>query len=189
MIDIYGNHLPEAVWHGCSSPDLPDTIAPASSVGEWWNVIDHDLYLDPIEAEDEDHRAEIDAEVRTAYGNAVYEALISSDDLETRLLAENVGLHGLGEQIGVLFVSGDQSYVERYGPVVEIDLQSEGLLAALPDDNLVEDRLSWLLVFRAGSPFPVTKSPKPARFHGDCYPAALVLHEATGWPIGGFVVD
>ena len=25
--------------------------------------------------------------------------------------------------------------------------------------------------------------------HGDCYPTAIVLHEALGWPIGGFLVD
>ncbi|NTF17963.1 hypothetical protein G6L37_06070 [Agrobacterium rubi] len=154
MHDIYGNLLPPSVWHGSLAGHLPDTVLPASTVGEWWNVIDHDFYLDPPEAEDVDHRAEIDFEIRTAYANAVYEAFIQSNNPELRAIAESMGLHGLGDEIGIIFVSGDQSYVERYGTVLEVDPRSEGFLAALPDENLVEDRLSWLLVFKAGSPFP-----------------------------------
>lgn len=159
MQDIYGNHLPEAVWHGSTSDALPDVLLPASEMKGWWQLIDHDAYLDPQFLEDDpDQRAELDSELRTAYGNAVYEAFRTSDDPDRRRLAEDAGIEGLGREVAILFVTGDQSYAERYGSVVEVGLHADGILAVIPDENIIEERQSWLLVMKAGAPFPVMAS-------------------------------
>jgi hypothetical protein len=167
MQDIYGTPLPEAMWHGSTSDVFPDVVAPAADVRGWWNVMDHGEYLDPpFLGDDADQRAELDAEVRTAYGNAVYEAFRTSDNPELRRMAKEVGLEGLGREVGILFATGDQSYAGQYGSVVEVDLESEGILAVIPDENIIEERQSWLLVLRAGAPFPFGpkgEDPAPTR--------------------------
>jgi hypothetical protein len=160
MLDINGSHLPENLWHGSTNDELPETLLSATQNQRWWNVIDHDVYLDPpFDDTDEDQRAELLFEVRTAYGNAVFEAFRTSDDPVLKGIADQFGLEGLGEAVSIIFVTGISSYSERYGTAIEIDLQAEGLLAAIPDDNLAEEKQSWLLVLKAGSPFPRLASP------------------------------
>jgi hypothetical protein len=161
LVDICGELAPETLWHGSTTEVLPETLLSAADNQRWWNVIDHETFLDPqMEENDEDQRAELLSEVRTAYGNAVYEAFRTSSDQTLKAMAEEFGLDGLGNAVSIIFVTGISSYAERYGAAIEIDLEAEGLLAAIPDDNLAAEKQSWLLVLKAGSPFPRLSSPE-----------------------------
>lgn len=160
LSDIYGDYLPANLWHGSTTSELPETLRPAADNKQWWNVIDHETFLDPhLHEGDEDQGKELLIEIRTAYGNAVYEAFRNSDDQTLKGMAENLGLDGLGKAVSIVFVTGIASYAERYGAVVEIDHEAEGILAAIPDENLVPERESWLLVLKAGSRFPKVSAP------------------------------
>lgn len=160
MLDLYGQPLPPRVWHGSSN--LPETISPSAAKTSWWRPMDHDVYLDPPEEEDEDAAAELQFLLRTAYANIVYDAFLHSDDTSLRDLASAAGLDGLGDEVGILFVTGDQEYAERYGEVCEVDLEASGIIAVLPDDHLCDFRQAWILVLKAGSPFPTLNTPAPA---------------------------
>ncbi len=102
------------------------------------------------------------SELRMAYGNTVFEAFKNSNDPELRAIAQQFGLDALGNEVSILFVTDNPAYAERYGAVVEVDLDADGVLAVIPDDNIVEERGAWMLVLRAGSPFPLVPSPKAA---------------------------
>lgn len=155
MLDIYGEPLPLRVWHG-TEVGLPDIVRPAKA-GQWWHQMDHDDYLAKLADEDlvyDPDYAEIDAELRLSYANLVFEALRTSARPEISELTKG-GITALGEKVGILFVSGDQEYAGRwYGQTYEIDLHSADVLTAVPDHNLSPDRQSWILVLRAGAPFP-----------------------------------
>jgi hypothetical protein len=148
-------------YHGSNDP-LPDTLL-AGDQTRWWNPIDHAEFVDPPwNHEDGADNGELAAELRTAYANIVYEAFLSSENPELRTMAENFGLSGLGSQVCILFVTDDLRYVERYGKAHEIDINADGILDILFDENA--SRPSWMIVMRAGMPFPlknVQPSPLP----------------------------
>jgi hypothetical protein len=164
MQDIFGNEIGGSLWHGIQG-DPPSTLKPASEVGGWWRVIDQDLFLNPdFEVEDEDQRRELDAELRTAYGNIVFEALSTSDNTDFRSVAEIHGLAGVGNAVSLVFVTADPAYAQKYGDVIEIDPASDGFMMAIPDDNVHRDYACWLLVFKAGSDFPLAPASAPSPF-------------------------
>lgn len=144
------------LYHGSAEP-LPDTVL-AGDETHWWRPMDHAQFLDPPwDDEDGADNGELASELRTAYANIVYEAFLSSEDSETRMMAEDFGLLGLGSQVGILFVTDDLKYVERYGQAHEIDLAADGILDILFDENA--SRPSWIMVMRAGAPFPLKHIP------------------------------
>jgi hypothetical protein len=143
-------------YHGSIDP-ISETVLCGNET-HWWRPMDHAEFLDPPwDDEDGADNGELAAELRTAYANIVYEAFISSDDPELRAMAEKAGLAGLGAEVGILFVTDDHQYVERYGPAYEIDADADGVLAVLFDENA--SRPSWMIVMRAGAPFPL-KTPE-----------------------------
>lgn len=142
-----------ALWHG--SFHVPPLLLPASKT-HWWNIMDHDAFLNPLfDEEDPDQRAELDSELRLAYGNIVYEALLHCQDQKCVALARDHGLHGLGDHVAILFGTDDPVYAERYGDANRID--TTHLIAHMPDDN-VSLASSWILVFLPNQPFPLMKS-------------------------------
>lgn len=151
------------VYHGSASEIAGNVVKAGREGTHWWRVIDHDVFLDPPYDEgDPDHNMEMDHDVRTAYGNTVYEVFASSQNPDLKDMAHKYGLHGLGEEVGILFVGMDRNYVEsRYGPSVQIDLEAEGVLAIIPDDN-VPSGGCWMVVMRAGSPMPISNVSTPA---------------------------
>jgi hypothetical protein len=139
-------------YHGSSEP-LSSTVLSGNQT-RWWSPIDHAEFLNPPwDDEDGADNGELAAELRTAYANIVYDSFLSSENAELRMMAENFGLSGLGSQVGVLFVTDDLRYVERYGEAHEIDMEAPGILDILPDENA--SRPSWMIVMRAGVPFPL----------------------------------
>lgn len=152
-------YIGSTFYHGSNEP-LPDVLL-AGDQTRWWNPMDHPEFLDPPwDAEDGADNGELAAELRTAYANIVYEAFLSSENPELRMMAESYGLSGLGEHVGILFVTDDRQYVERYGEVHEIDMEAEGILEILFDENA--SRASWMIVFRAGVPFPLKSASPPS---------------------------
>lgn len=139
-------------YHGSADP-LPDTVL-AGDETRWWNAMDHSQFLDPPwNAEDGADNGELAAELRTVYANIVYEAFRSAENPDLHMMAENFGLSGLGSQVGIIFIADDLKYVERYGQAHEIDMEADGILDILFDENA--SRPSWLVVMRAGVPFPL----------------------------------
>lgn len=163
MKDIDGEHLPSELWHGSVDGDTPDRLLSAAEVGGWWRIIDPALFERLNEDDlDSDETVELDHECRTAYGNIAYQALKGSNDPHHRQIASEYGLERLGEAVSILFVSGSRSYVEStYGPAVEIDIETDGLLLAVYDENALKAD-SWMLVFEAGIQFPLKVQPAPA---------------------------
>jgi hypothetical protein len=142
------------LYHG-SAEQLRDTVLSGDET-HWWRPMDHHDFLDPPwDERDGADNGDLAAELRTAYANIVYDAFLNSEDPELQMLAARFGLTGLGSQVGILFVTDDRRYVERYGEAHEIDLAASDLLDILPDENA--SRPSWLLVLRAGAPFPLKK--------------------------------
>jgi hypothetical protein len=139
-------------YHGSSEP-LSSTVLSGNQT-RWWSPIDHAEFLNPPwDEEDGADNGELAAELRTAYANIVYDSFLSSENAELRAMAENFGLSGLGSQVGILFVTDDLRYVERYGAPHQIDMEADGILDILFDEN--SSRPSWMIVMRAGVPFPV----------------------------------
>lgn len=150
-----------AFYHGSHDP-LPEILLSGDQT-RWWNPMDHAEFLDPPwNDEDGADNGELAAELRTPYANIVYEAFLSSENPELRMMAESFGLSGLGSQVGILFVTDDRRYVERYGDAHKIDMEADGILDVLFDENA--SRPSWMIVMRAGVPFPLKgahTSPRP----------------------------
>jgi hypothetical protein len=139
-------------YHGSNEP--LSSIVTAGDQTRWWSPMDHAEFLNPPwDDEDGADNGELAAELRTAYANIVYDSFLSSENAELRMMAENFGLSGLGSQVGILFVTDDLRYVERYGEAHEIDMEAPGILDILPDENA--SRSSWIIVMRAGVPFPL----------------------------------
>lgn len=156
MLDI-SLYMGSTFYHGSNEP-LSGTLL-AGDQTRWWKTMDHAEFLDPPwDEQDGADNGELAAELRTAYANIVYEAFLTSEDPELRAMAESHGLSGLGTQVGILFVTDDRRYVERYGEAHEIDMESEGVLDIIFDENA--SRASWMMVMRAGVPFPL-KSTHP----------------------------
>jgi hypothetical protein len=147
------DYNPECTFYHGSSEPLSGTVLPGDET-RWWNPMNHAEFLDPPwDDEDGADNGELAAELRTAYANIVYEAFLSSENREMRTMAENFGLSGLGSQVGILFVTDDLKYVERYGQAHEVDMKADGILDILFDENA--SRPSWMIIMRAGAPFPL----------------------------------
>lgn len=145
----------EPLYHGSADP-LPETVRCGDET-RWWSPMDHDTFLNPPwDEEIGADNGELASELRTAYANIVYEAFLSSEDVCLRAMAEEYGLSGLGSKVGILFVTPDRDYVERYGEAYEIDLDADGVLDVLADENA--SRTSYFLVLKAGIPFPLKAS-------------------------------
>lgn len=154
--DVDGEPVSTQVWHGHQNTKPETTLRPAAEKGGWWQGIDHDFFLHPVFDEaDPDEKLEISHQLRTAYANIIYDAFLNSDDRRLHDLASNSGLENLGMKVSILFVTENEDYASSYGNAVEIDLTAEGLLAAIPDENIDRGFGNWLLVFKAGSPFPI----------------------------------
>jgi hypothetical protein len=153
--DVDGEMVSNQVWHGSQSAEQATTLLPACEMGGWWQRIDHESFLDPVfTGDDPDEQLEIEHQLRTAYANIVYNAFLHSEDRNLSGLAKSSGLENLGREVSIIFVTENEDYASSYGPAIEIDLEAEGLLAAIPDENINRGFGNWLLVFRAGSPFP-----------------------------------
>lgn len=154
--DVDGEAVAIQVWHGTQNSDQATPLLPACENGGWWQFIDHDIFLNPVFNEgDPDERLEMEHQLRTAYANIVYDAFLHSEDRNLSDLAKHSGLQSLGREVSILFVTENEDYASSYGPTIEINLAAEGLLAAIPDENIDRGFGNWLLVFRAGSPFPI----------------------------------
>ncbi|TLX16879.1 hypothetical protein [Rhizobium sp. MHM7A] len=154
--DVDGEAVAIRVWHGTQNADQATTLLPACEKGGWWQFIDHDSFLNPVFNEDDpDERLERIHQLRTAYANIVYDALLHSEEESLSDLAKHSGLENLGKEVRILFVTENEDYARSYGPAIEINLAAEGLLAAIPDENINRGFGNWLLVFKAGSPFPI----------------------------------
>lgn len=154
--DINGEIVAERVWHGSRSATQEAILVPASEKGGWWQFIDHETFLNPIFSDDHpDERYELHHQLRTSYVNIVYDAFLNSDDQGLCTLAKELGLQKLGDALSIIFVTENETYASGYGPPIEIDLEAEGLLSAIPDENIDRGFGNWVLVLKAGSPFPV----------------------------------
>jgi hypothetical protein len=154
--DVDGEFVATQVWHGSQSIEQGATLLPASEIGGWWQFIEHDTFLNPVFNDGEpDERLELQHQLRTSYANIVYDAFLHSKDEGLCRLAEEFGLQKLGNAVSIIFVTENEAYARTYGPAIEIDLEAEGILAVIPDENINRGFGNWLLVFKAGSPFPI----------------------------------
>ena len=154
--DINGEFIAEQVWHGGQDIEPGAKLLPASDKGGWWQLIDHETFLNPpLNEQDPNERLELDHQLRTAYANIVYEAFVGSGNNTLCKLATKHGLQNLGNEVSIIFVSENRDYAESYGIVLEIDLDADGLLAAISDQNINRGFGNWLLVLNAGSSFPI----------------------------------
>jgi len=144
------------MWHGTATPGFLDGPVPPASQCGWWSRSTwehHDAWMDGVG----------DPENRIPYANIIWDQLGLRERGRPNAPEWAKGIRSfkeLGETVGMLFVSPDREYVESWygGPALEIDLSADQVLDVVWDPH-IQRRDAYIVLIKAGEPFPVLKPP------------------------------
>jgi len=145
------------MWHGTATPGFLDGPVPPARKCHWWSESDWDHHDDWMEGVG-------DPELGIPYANIIWEQLGLREEGRPQAPEWARGIKSfeeLGMTVGILFVSPDREYAESwYGPTVEIDLSADQVLGVVWDPH-IQNRDAYIVLIKAGEPFPVVKAPAP----------------------------
>lgn len=145
-------HVPGDLYHGTASPDLLSGLCPPAVECSWWSRSswdDYHTWMDGGSLGDN----------QIPYANIIWDQLRlwEKGRPNTPTWAKKVrSFDQLGTTVGLLFASADPEYASQYGEVFNIDLSAEQVLDVVHDPH-VRSNSAWIILLKAGEPFPVYK--------------------------------
>jgi hypothetical protein len=147
---------PAEAFHGTNTPDLLREPIPPFSDSNWCTRVSWDKH-------DSWMSGGPHLEEGIPYANIVWEQLGLRDRSRANVpdWAKHIrSFDQMVQEIGILFVTDREADAERYGETFKIDLDAEQVLDVIEDPH-VRTHNGWIVLIKAGEPFPLLDPPNP----------------------------